>query len=567
VGQKISTRCPCGGRGLAGNRRAKSIGYPRVYLDGILRKSVGHAFSMQSGPVDLDENFEQLRAPIIRGEGVTNSERHLARLAEKSFLNLWSYPSLFRDQKQSGVGDGKELCDLLVVFDKTILIFSEKTIAWPQGDVRLAWSRWVKRAIRASTDQAKGAERWLAQHPKRIFLDRECTKPFPIDFPSLENREIHRVIIANGAAEESRRHYPGSSGSFVIQPSIQGDQHWNGEGAPFAIGDVDPQGSFVHVFDEVALDVVMRELDTIIDFTDYLDKRAIFIRSGKLREAHGEENLLGFYAVRINEQGDHDFFSAQEFPSNVKIGRDLYSGLTSDLRYIAKVEENKISYLWDELINGFTKHMLGGTSITPDGSAFDLNQSEAGVRFMAAQNRFQRRCHAIAVADALKTGKQKEIFFRLMVGEPGTKGAETAFFILTMKYQKWMEDHGGYQQYRLKRSERAQFYARGILERFPYLERVIGIAREPPDQGAGVSEDLLYAKQFDWSDDDREAIKVDSKALGILQDGVVQRAWGSDEFPTVNSFQFEPVNNLEFERPLNRKDRRAQAARSKRKRD
>ena len=49
----------------------------------------------------------------------------MARLAERSFLNLWSYPSPHRNQM---VGrDGKEICDLLVVCGDHVLIFSEKT--------------------------------------------------------------------------------------------------------------------------------------------------------------------------------------------------------------------------------------------------------------------------------------------------------------------------------------------------------------------------------------------------------------------------------------------------------
>ena len=87
-------------------------------------------------PSGMDEQPEQYRPPIIKAEGVTESERYLAKLANKSFLNLWSYPNTFRDQKQSGKGDGKEICDLLVVCDKHILIFSEKTIAWTDGDLK-----------------------------------------------------------------------------------------------------------------------------------------------------------------------------------------------------------------------------------------------------------------------------------------------------------------------------------------------------------------------------------------------------------------------------------------------
>ena len=77
------------------------------------------------------------RAAIKRGFGVTKSESYLAKLAERNFLNLWSYPNTFIDKKVRNKGDGKELCDLLVVCGDHVLIFSDKTVGWPTvKDVR-----------------------------------------------------------------------------------------------------------------------------------------------------------------------------------------------------------------------------------------------------------------------------------------------------------------------------------------------------------------------------------------------------------------------------------------------
>ena len=58
---------------------------------------------------------------IIRGAGTTPSERYLAKLADKTFLNLSSYPDLFIDKKDGGNSNGKELCDLLVVCGDDII--------------------------------------------------------------------------------------------------------------------------------------------------------------------------------------------------------------------------------------------------------------------------------------------------------------------------------------------------------------------------------------------------------------------------------------------------------------
>ncbi len=64
----------------------------------------------------------------IRVQGITHAECYLQRLCERSFLTLWSYPGVFRDQKTGGKGDRKELCDLLVVFGDDVLIFSDKSL-------------------------------------------------------------------------------------------------------------------------------------------------------------------------------------------------------------------------------------------------------------------------------------------------------------------------------------------------------------------------------------------------------------------------------------------------------
>lgn len=494
------------------------------------------------------------------------SERYLAKLAEKSFLNLWSYPSLFRDQKESGRGDGKELCDLLVVCGRHIVIFSEKTIAWPNGELGLAWSRWVKRAVRDSAKQAQGAERWITEHPDRIFLDRDCTVPFPINFPPTEDRVIHRVVVAKGAAQECRKHFPDSSGSLIIKPTIKADAHWLGkpcEIEPFAIGDLDPSGSFVHVIDDIALDIVMSELDTVRDFTDYLEKKVAFIRSGRLLQAYGEENLLAYYAVRINDDGDHDFVLDDEH-GQIEIDRSRYNRFVGDPQYIAKKRADRISYLWDTLIEKFTTHMLDGTSITPAGHDFDLRKNELGVRYMALQRRFARRMYGEAVRGALEKGKMVNIFFRAMISTAEARENETGFFIFTIKYLDWMEKKGGYEQYRLKRSEFAIVYAQGLLERNPHLERVIGISCEPPGQGRGSSEDLVYAEQTEWTDESRRAIKLDCKTYGVLQGSLKETPWNGQEYPDVETVMIErkagPTSNM----GMNRKQQRALMAKARR---
>jgi hypothetical protein len=282
---------------------------------------------------------------IIRGVGTTPSEKYLAQLADKTFLDLWSYPNLFIDKKEGGKGNGKELCDLLVICGDDVIIFSDKSIQWQvDADYKIAWPRWYRRAIEKSVAQIRGAERWLRDFPSRIFLDPECQMPIPIALPPPERVRMHGVVVALGANRACADYYGDRSGTFPIVPSLKGDGHTTTDpqqGPHFGIGDVNPDGSFVHVFDDQALDILMKELDTVTDFTDYLTRRERFIRSGRLLVAVGEEDLFAYYAQSGGPDKEHDFVQPDGEPwgsdETVSVMGGEYKAMTG--RYVSRADD------------------------------------------------------------------------------------------------------------------------------------------------------------------------------------------------------------------------------------
>lgn len=79
--------------------------------------------------------------------GITPSERYLAAVSERTFLKPWSYPNVYRNQGKVKEGDGKELCDLLVVFGNTIVVFSDKDVAFKtHGHLETNWARWARKS-------------------------------------------------------------------------------------------------------------------------------------------------------------------------------------------------------------------------------------------------------------------------------------------------------------------------------------------------------------------------------------------------------------------------------------
>jgi hypothetical protein len=509
------------------------------------------------------------RPAIMRGEGVTDSERYLVRLGERSFLNLWCYPNVFINKRSGGKGDGKELCDLLVVCGDHVLIFSDKTVAWPAGDdVHLAWSRWYRRAIQKSVDQIRGAQRWTSEYPDRLFIDRACTQRLPLSMPPRERMKVHGIVVANGAARACRTYFKGGSGSLMIVPSIQGAAHHNHDPVqPFAVGDVDPGGPFVHIFDEATLDIVIGEFDTIVDLTSYLSKKEALIRSGQLVSATGEEELVAQYMIRMNAQGEHDFMKPDGSPwgdtEHVSYDSGTYAELTTNPQYVAKKAADEVSYAWDRLITLFTDNMLAGTSLVPDGQTTDLAAQEVPVRHMALLSRFLRRIYGAFVLGALEEGQKADKFMRFFQPRPDHPATDVGFFVVTVKIPTF-ELKGGYQQYRTVRQRFLEAYALVLLRKNPQLRGLVGIATEPkPPKGEnlGSSEDLIYIEQPEWTDDLLSRLDEAKQKFSIDQPGNTQlRAVSAKEYPEVHIAR----GSLREHSKLNRRERRAREAERRR---
>jgi hypothetical protein len=130
---------------------------------------------------------------LLISTGSTESERYLVRFAKKAFLSLWSFPNDYTDEGKRGKGNGKELCDLLVVFGNDIILFSDKACKFTlHDDINIAWSRWYKRAVEKSAKQLSGVESSINRFPDRVFLDPSCKSTLPIQLPKSGEVQYNR---------------------------------------------------------------------------------------------------------------------------------------------------------------------------------------------------------------------------------------------------------------------------------------------------------------------------------------------------------------------------------------
>lgn len=480
---------------------------------------------------DSSDTKDSGPSAIVRADGITAAERVLKRFCDHSFLSMWSYSGIYRDQgRPNQKGDGKEVCDLVVVFENHIIIFSDKDCDFPNtGNPDLDWSRWYKKAVRKSAEQIWGAERWIMSHPELLFLDRKCSIPFPIDLPNPAVAKVHRIVVAHSVSDRCVKEF-GGTGSLMIAPSVVGEMHTLARkdgGKPFTIGQIDPAKGYVHVFDDTSLQAVMKTLDTISDFIGYLEKKERVITNGKLAFAAGEDDLVAFYLKKIGADGEHDFVVPLEFKS-FSVDEGFWNIFQARPERLAQVEANKVSYAWDRLIENFSHHIFAGTSHYQ--SHPGLGQQERLFRLMAREPRTRRRLLARLLLEFIKETPSSVRATRLVL--PSKPGDPHYLFLLLPETPDL-----AYEEYREMRRLLLGNYCTITKLECPEAERIVGIATES-GRGVAGSEDFVLYDATNWTEPEREhALKTRAEMIELGLLGERKRHEGVEkefpDFPTI----------------------------------
>jgi len=454
--------------------------------------------------------------PIERADGITESERYLKRLCDQTFLSLWSYSGVYSDEGLVKSKQGEEVCDLLALFENHVIIFSDKDCQFPNsGDLTVDWNRWFKKSIQKSVQQLWGAERWIKKYPNRLFLNNLCTQLFPLYVPDLKTAKFHLVAVAHNSSDRCRQKF-GGTGCLKVKTSINGSSHnvKSAGSSPFHIGDIDSSRTFVHILDDVSLDIVLNTLDTVSDFVAYLTKKEEFFRSGCYISAASELELLAHYHNFFNDDGERDFL----IPSNLSgqrseliLGEGYWKEFEQSPERKAKLEEDRISYQWDALIERVSYYSLREELYFTSHST--ISEQEILLRFLASENRFHRRilaeilCDLVysAPTDGTVTVRYISPLFPLRV----------CYVFMVFPHADWMT----YEEYRHERREALHLRFPIAKLRFPDVQHIVGVSTETTMLGKeGRSEDVIHVDVTEWtSEDEMQAKKIDEE-LKLSQD-------------------------------------------------
>lgn len=417
---------------------------------------------------------------------------------DRTFLSLWSYTNVYRKPE-------KELCDLLVVVGNDVIIFSDKNCRFPDSEsLDIDWKRWFRRAIMDSAAQLWGAERWIKSYPDEVFIDKKCNIKLPIHLTIDDNTNFHLVLVAHGASDRCRQVF-GGRGSLRINSELKGFANHT---IPFVIGDLDRGKTFVHVLDDISLDVVLQNRDTIIDFTTYLEKRENLLRSEINVASAGEEDLLAEYMKKLNKDGDHDFVLPDDSLkfTHLVFEEGGWDDFQINPQRIAQIEANRISYLWDNLIEEFSKHALAGTQYFVTKGGF--SDSEKTIRFLAKETRFERRVLAAALHEIITNTDERKRMLRVIPMKHDNIYYAFLLFpnrdALSTQFQTAIP----YDQYRQMRGDYLESVCLVTRLMNPDAKHVVGISMESGIDTLNRSEDLMYFDCSSWDQKLEEEAKM-----------------------------------------------------------
>lgn len=249
---------------------------------------------------------------------------------------------------------------------------------------------------------------------------------------------------------------------------------------------------FIHICDEKSTKILFKELDTISDFTNFL--QAVENLSDKTKlifDGGGIEDLIALYLQNNN------LFNINENskkPSLMLLENDMWIGWVNSQEYKDRLLDLKSSYIWDELIEHYSKYLLSG-------EIFDFYNRKAtdndwAIMTMALQPRGHRAVLMDAFIEYLNNNKSAS---RIAQGYDNT-----IFVFLRGKH--------------CDREHRSKELLLRCCIVSVNLENkiIVGIARDKPE-GNGSSSDLVYIENKNWTQKEKDEYKKLSKEFNYFK--------------------------------------------------
>lgn len=322
--------------------------------------------------------------------------------------------------------------------------------------------------------------------------------------------------------------------------------------AAFTIGVLDRSKHFVHVLDELSLEVVMDEVDTITDFVQYLVAREAFLSDASMTVvATGEEQLMAVY-ISQGDDSEHDFLPdgiGREKPDLVMYDDSHYSGLRKRPEYVKKKLQDERSRAWDKMLEWLIQ--LGDPRLVHKEVNQPNHETEQGLRLMAAEPRFRRHLLTEALVEMLAAAAKEPRKRRARVFTTHEQPDLVYIFLVTPKLQTETDD-----EYRRARVAMLYLYCRSAKLKFPKADTFIGLGLDHPAKDYDMSsEDVIVFTCDEYTPEQRAEAEKIREEFGILGSGLTTHNGYATEFPSSRP-PSEPERPSTKEQRRDRKNKR-----------
>jgi hypothetical protein len=421
---------------------------------------------------------------LNKNTGTTETEKILAGFCDKTFSNIWSFVNPYNSNKN-------EFCDVITIFENHMFIFFDrnKILEYSsESDFEIKWNRWVKDAIVSQINTCNGAERYIKNGGK-LYLDNKAEIELPLKY-DLDKLSIHKIIVAHGAKDAclkfSSDNITGSLGVHYSDLNI-------GNILPFfiSLSNKDP----VHIFDSSSLSIILNELDTFRDFSNYIIEKERAIKKYLFITYCGEEDLLAHFLMNFDQKNNKHFIGQVDCNGFV-LDQGIWSNFTQSPAYKVQKESNRISYFWDELIKEIGVNALKG-KLTGDGNVF---AGSSGIYEMAKEPRFIRRMLSEKMIEAIQIFPENNEpvgrFLRLL----SSFCPEVKYVFLQYKID-FGDKNISLQEINKMRQYFLEIACAATKLKFPELKKVIGIGMAPLKLYPRTTKDILLLDCTNWTDE------------------------------------------------------------------
>jgi len=453
-----------------------------------------------STTADPNEDVPPTPAAIVKSTGQTRTEKFLAELCDRTFLKVWAYANPFKS-------DRKEVCDVIAVFANHVFLFFDRESRKFDGgkEVDIAWDRWHREAIEKQINTARGAKRYIIEHPTEVFLDAACTMPLPIRIPT-EDLIVHKIVVAHGAKEACEAF---SDSNVYGSLAVSYGKKVEGQTFPFMIwlDKNDP----VHVLDSHNLEIVLGELDTFQDFVSYITEKERAIQAYDFLTYCGEEDLLAHWFLQFDVSRQAHFIgTADKTVNGLMIGEGEWHDFSRSEPYRLKKLADQDSYLWDEIIQRTCQNALDGRLL---GNG-DLFNRQSAIHEMAKEPRVSRRALSKAmIASIREFPDTNDGITRNLSFMPSF--FDNLGYVFLQLYVPNIVDYDG--DYRLKRQKLLQVACGVAKNKFPKLTKVVGIAIDAPKLSKRNAEDFVLLDCDKWPEEQRTYYEVENKNFNFFE--------------------------------------------------